>query len=286
MINAALYKSINAITPPSVLQEIPVREVVGRHQLDGQGTITQQVYRLLQKLIVNLHLMPNQLLTENELATGLNLSKTPVREALIRLAEERLVIVAHQKATCVAPIDIRRVFEGYFIRLSLESSCAEHLTATATEEDIDALGEIIEEMRRTLEAGEFDSLYLLDNAFHGATFDRAGLPHTRHQVDIAKAEVDRVKSMKSVYRFCRPDEELFIEHRDIFTAIADRDAARARQKIYYHLTGMSEAIQAIAKDERLWRFVNQVNQVAINTKLAGQVEGRATASGLTLPNHP
>lgn len=284
MFNASLYKSINSITPPPVLQEVPVREVVGRHQLDGQGAVTQQVYRLLQKLIVNLHLMPNQLLTENDLSSALNLSKTPVREALIRLAEEHLVVLSHQKATCVAPIDIRRVFEGYFIRLSLESSCAEQLTATATEEDIQVLEEIIEEMRRTLEAGELDSLYLLDNAFHGATFDRAGLPHTRRQVDIAKAEVDRVKSMKSVYRFCRPDEELFIEHRDIFQAIAERDGTRARETIRYHLTGMSEAIQAIAKDERLWRFVNQVNQVAANTKLTGnQTGGR---SGLSLPNHP
>lgn len=283
----ALEQDIQSIIPPAVLREVPVREVVGRHRLDGRGAATQQVYRLLHKLIVNLHLMPNQLLTENELAASLNLSKTPVREALIRLAEERLVVMAHQKATIVAPIDIRRVFEGYFIRLSLETTCAEQLAATATREDIAALEAIVTEMRRALDAGECERFYPLDNAFHGMTFERAGLPHTRRRVDVAKAEVDRVKSLKSVYRFCRSDEELFAEHRAIFLAIADGDGERACKEIHYHLTGMNEAIQAIAKEECLWRFINQVNQVAINTRLASGGDGRTAPSGLTaLPNHP
>lgn len=273
------------IKPPEVFQELPVKNVIEKYPLDGIGAVTRQVYRLLRKLIVNLHLMPNQPLTENELATAFGLSKTPVREALIRLAEERLVVTPHQKGTIVAPIDIRRVFEGYFIRLSLESACAEQLAARGTQEDFDALGEIIDKMKRHYDAGELDAFHQLDDDFHGTAFDRAGLPHTRKQVDNAKAEVDRVKSMKSVYRFCRPDDLLYAEHRAIYLAIAARDGEKARGEIEYHLTGMNKAIQDIAADERLWGFVDQVNQVSVNSRLAERRGNRIRRESLILPNY-
>ncbi len=277
--------AVEAIAPPAVLKEQPLRDVLCRYSLNDDGAITRQIHRLLHRLIVSLNLMPNQPLPENEVAAGLGVSKTPVREAFIRLAEERLILFRPQRTPVVSPIDIRRVFEGYFIRISLESACAEQLALNGEPWAFDALGDIILQMKRNLDAGELDSLHSLDDVFHSATFDLAGLPHTRRQVEVAKAEIDRVKNLRSVYRFCRSDELLYEEHKAIYRAVADRDPVRARREIDFHLTGMNRAIQDIAKDERLWRFVSQVNQVSINTKLAGKEAEGGDSPGLSLPNH-
>lgn len=277
--------AIENIAPPVVLKEQPLRDVLRRYSLDDDGALTPRVHRLLHSLIVSLHLMPNQALPENEIAAVLGVSKTPIREAFIRLAEERLILFRPQRTPLVSPIDIRRVFEGYFIRISLESACAEQLARNGEPWAFEALENIILQMKRNLDAGELNRLHRLDDVFHSATFDLAGLPHTRRQVEIAKAEIDRVKHLRSVYRFCRSDELLYEEHKAIYQAIADRDPDRARREIDLHLTGMSRAIQDIAKDERLWRFVSQVNQVSINTKLAGREAERGDSPGLSLPNH-
>ena len=250
------------LAPPSILDETPVGELLLRIKLDGEGSLTQQVYRLLHRLIVNLHLIPNQFLPEKDVAASLNISKTPVREAFIRLSEEGLVSIVPKIGTYVAPIDIKRALRGYFIRESLESACAEALAKNGSEDAFAVLRHELDEQERCVEMRDADGFYVLDNQFHAVMFAVAGLLNAKRLVDAAKAEVDRVKGLKSIYRFCRPDDVLFQEHVDIFTAMREGDGKRARQCIRNHLTGMNEAIQNILKEEKLWRLFNRINQGA------------------------
>ncbi len=260
MLESELILSTETIAPPSNLTEVPVTELLSKATLDGEGSLTQQVYHLLRQLIVNMHLQPNQFLPEKDVAASLNVSKTPVREAFIRLSEEGLVNIVAKIGTYVAPIDIKRAFKGYFIRESLESACAEALAKNGTEKEFAALQRELDEQRACLDHKDFDAFYILDNQFHSARFLIADMPTAKRLVDSAKAEVDRIKGLKSIYRFCRPEDVLFQEHQDICDAITGRDAKRARQEIKKHLTGMSEAIQAILKEEKLWRLFTTINQ--------------------------
>ena len=88
--------------------------------LDKNTPVTAQVYSHLRNLILRLHLKPGEALSEQELSVKLGLSRTPVREAFIRLAEEGLVDVYPQRGTLVAPIRIAEVKEAHFIRRLLE----------------------------------------------------------------------------------------------------------------------------------------------------------------------
>lgn len=262
--------SASGIAPPSELLERPIGELLHDNRLDGMGSATQQIYRLLHGLIVNLRLLPNQMLSINEVAEHLNISKTPIREAFIRLAEDGLVNIVPKKGTFVAPIDIQKAFEGYFIRISLESACAAFLARKGTPDAFAALREELARQESCVERGDADAFYILDNRFHAAMFDVAGLSNTRRLVDGAKAEVDRIKGLKSIYRVCRPDEVLFREHTDIYKAIENGDVQKAKELIRHHLTGMNEAIQAIAKEDRLWGMVKTINQgVKIPRQLMG-----------------
>ena len=250
------------IVPPNDLVETPLQVLFRDNKLDGEGAVTHQVYRLFHRLIVNLRLVPNQPLSVNEASEALEISKTPVRETFIRLAEDGLVNIIPKKGTFVAPINIQKAFEGYFIRISLESACADAIARNGTESDIQLLRRELDRQRQCLEQMDYDKFYILDNQFHGALYLVAGLPNTKKQVDTAKAEVDRIKGLKSIYRVCRPDEVLFREHEEIIDAIAGRDGELAQRKVEEHLTGMNDAIQAIAKEEQLWGMVNTINQRA------------------------
>ncbi|MGI9235393.1 MAG: GntR family transcriptional regulator, partial [Woeseiaceae bacterium] len=71
----------------------PLNEVLEASNLRGQGSLVDQVYGLLRAQIINLSLPPESALVEQEVASVLEISKTPVREAIIRLAREGLVEV-------------------------------------------------------------------------------------------------------------------------------------------------------------------------------------------------
>ena len=258
------------LAPPSNLTETPVGDILAKSRLDGDGSLTQQVYRLLHQLIVNLHLVPNQFLPEKDVAAGLDISKTPVREAFIRLSEEGLVSIVPKIGTYVSPIDIKRAFRGYFIRESLESACAETLAKNGTDEAFATLAGELAEQEKCVASGDSDGFYVLDNRFHAVMFTAAGLLNARRLVDAAKSEVDRIKGLKSIYRFCRPDDVLYREHADIYQAMRDGDGKRARDGIRNHLTGMNEAIQAILKEDKLWRMFNRINEGAVDGRQSQQ----------------
>src|SRR4051812_28202016 len=79
-----------------------------------------QVYDLLRESIVTAELEPGRQLSENELAGRLGVSRTPVREALVRLRDDRLVEIVPQLGTFVAPISGRAVADAQFVREALE----------------------------------------------------------------------------------------------------------------------------------------------------------------------
>ena len=269
----AAYPGGKTLPPSSELREMAVKDLLADNSLDGDGSMADQVYRLFHGFIVNLYLVPNQFLSEKEVAAVLNISKTPVREAFIRLAEEGLLTTIPKRGTYVTPIDIYRAFEGFFIRISLESACAERLIEMGDRADLSALSDVLDRQRQHIRHRDYDSFYILDNQFHSAMFVAAGLPHAKRLVESAKSEVDRIKALKSLYRVCRAEEELYDEHISIYQAIISGDADRAVREIRNHLTGINEQIQEIPKSERLWRLFNTVNNYAKPVRIPATAQG-------------
>lgn len=236
-----------------------VPELFASAQLDGEGLLPLQIYRLVRKFIVDLSLMPNRFISEKDVAAGLNISKTPVREAFIRLSEDGLVKVVPKSGTYVSPIDIGRAFEGYFIRCSLEMSCAARLAEMCRPEDIAALERELADQRAALNAEDYRRFYLLDTRFHEALFLAADLPNTKRFIDGVKFEVDRIRSMKMLFRIRRV-EEVLAEHAAIVGAIIDRKPDDARNAAAKHFSGLNDSIQTLAKNEQFWSMFNNLHQ--------------------------
>ncbi len=80
--------------------------------IDRQSRVAPQAYEILREAIISMRLRPGVALSENEIAKQIGTSRTPVREAFIRLADEGHVVVVPQLGTFVAPIDLAEVVEA------------------------------------------------------------------------------------------------------------------------------------------------------------------------------
>ena len=98
-----------------------------------------QAYAALREAIVRAELEPGRQLSENELAARLGVSRTPIREALVRLRDERLVEIVPQLGTFVTRISTPAVADAQFIREALECACVRRAAELATEDDVAAL---------------------------------------------------------------------------------------------------------------------------------------------------
>ncbi|MCD8352065.1 MAG: GntR family transcriptional regulator [Planctomycetaceae bacterium] len=242
----------------------PVQEVLTGSSLDGEGTLTGQVYRLLRSLIVTLRLLPNQFLSEKDVAAGMDVSKTPVREAFIRLAEDGIVRIVPKSGTYVAPIDPDRAREGLFIWTSLESSCAWQAAQTSGMDDASRLRTLLAKGERCIADGDRDGYFAVNDDFHAALFDMADLPDAKKLIDAARFEVDRVINL---HRHFPPDLQVFhSDHADLVNAVVRHDAEGARAAMLRHMGRFEDLLDRLSPDAELWELFTFLNRKRPGTR--------------------
>jgi GntR family transcriptional regulator, rspAB operon transcriptional repressor len=199
---------------------------------DRRRPAGDQIYEALKKAIVSLRLAPGASISENRICRQIGVSRTPVRSALIRLVEDGLIEVYPQKGSLVAPIKLSAVRDNHFIRKALELA----VLTRAAEAWTPALGarsrEIVARQEAALAAQDLESFHALDEAFHGAFCAAAGLQGVWSTILIAKARVDRVHRLAAIEGRL---QQVIVEHRAILDALDAGDAARARERLDYHL---------------------------------------------------
>lgn len=191
------------------------------------------VYAALRDSIVRADLPPGAQLSENELAEQLGVSRTPVREALARLRDDRLVEVVPQLGTFVSRISVRAIGEAQFIREALECAAVRSGAELASEEDVAVLEQNLAAQKQATESGDLEAWYLLDDAYHHALCDLSRHPTVWSVTERAKSHINRVRRIS----LSLPDHlpERFAEHREIVEAIAAHETTRAEDTLRRHL---------------------------------------------------
>jgi DNA-binding GntR family transcriptional regulator len=192
-----------------------------------------QVYVTLRDAIVRVELMPGQQLSENELARQLRVSRTPVREALTRLRDERLIQVVRQLGTYVARISPSAVSDAQFIREALECAAIRVAAERAGEEDLRALEENLRGQERARDERELEVFYLLDDALHKALCDLSRHPSLWLVSQRMRSHLNRVRRLSLAAAGYLP--EMIEEHREVVAAVAAHDPDRAELALRYHL---------------------------------------------------
>lgn len=202
-----------------------------------------QVYALLRDAIVAAELAPGQQLSENELAARLGVSRTPIREGLVRLRDDRLVEIVPQLGTFVTRISHEAVRDAQFVREALESSAIRLAAERASDEDVAALRAIVRRQRDAHVAGEQDRFYLFDDELHRAFCELSGHGVAWTLSQRASGHLNRIRRLSlSMPSYIG---EMIAEHGAVVDAIACHDPDAAEAALRHHLRMVLSSVPEI-----------------------------------------
>ncbi len=133
-------------------------------------TASEEIYQTLRSEILSLRFKPGEELNLQLLSEQLQVSRSPVRDALMKLSGDNLVDIFPQKGTRVSLIDLKQVEEERFLRKSLEEAAVRKFIYTYTEENLDTMEESILLQQKAMKEENFINFLAADNAFHGVIF--------------------------------------------------------------------------------------------------------------------
>jgi len=219
-------------------------------QFNNTEPINQQIYRVLRKDIVECRIPPGKLLSEKEIAARFAVSRQPVREAFIKLAEVSLVQVLPQRGTFVLRISAQQVAQARFIRQAVECATARRAAEAITAQQITLLEHNLHRQELAAQNRQMREFFGLDDDFHRLLADIAGCPLSWAVIESIKATMDRVRflSLEQV----SPPQRLITQHFAIFNRIKARDPDAAEQAMREHLQELIYTITPIAEQNRDW----------------------------------
>lgn len=199
----------------------------------AKETGREYALRMLKENIIHLDLIPGTMLSENELAQEMGLSRTPVREALIELSKSKVVEIYPQKGSALALIDYSLVEEARFMRSVLECAVVELDCEVAAPEALEELEANIRLQEFYLENRSSEKLLELDDQFHRMLFRMAGKSQIYALMDSITIHFDRVRSMSLA---TVKELKTVSDHRAILDAVKERNGIKARQLMEAHLS--------------------------------------------------
>jgi DNA-binding GntR family transcriptional regulator len=211
--------------------------------LDPTRHAAPQVVEALRAAIISLELAPGIALDRAELAQRFGVSQTPVRDALIRLSEEGLVVIRAQYTTQVSRIDVPAAREAHFLRRSVEIEIARQLAASHGDAVITDLRAQLSRQAEFAEKKDFPGFMAADKEFHRLMYVAAGLPRLWAVVVRMSGHVDRLRLLHSP--FAGKTESIMAGHEAILNAIASGDAETATQAVREHLSGTLASVDEI-----------------------------------------
>jgi DNA-binding GntR family transcriptional regulator len=205
--------------------------------------VSPGAYAALHAAIVSGALNPGERLIEEELAERLGHSRGAVREAILRLGHEGLVVRERNRGARVRRLTLEEAIEILEARAALESLAAGHAAQRRTERDAAELGALVEEMEALHRVGE-----LLAASERNAFMHRRILEISGHKV--ARDVCGRLNSQMVRFQFRtvlapgRPQRSL-AEHRQIVGAIAEGDRDAAERAMRTHLTSVADTLRTV-----------------------------------------
>jgi GntR family transcriptional regulator, rspAB operon transcriptional repressor len=205
-------------------------------QRNETGSRRHYVYSYLYQNILSLNLQPGCALSENEIAKKLNVSRTPVREAMIQLAKQDLVEIVPQIGTFVSLINPELVEESRSMRETLEIATIKEAAEKITDSTLLELEISINKQKIIIKEGNFREFLTLDDAFHEIIFQSLGKERTWQAIEQMNSQFKRVRVLWLLLTTTTDWEEVLREHEGLFTALKNRDASLAQNLMKQHLT--------------------------------------------------
>ncbi len=207
-------------------------------------SLADQIFEKLEQDILSGKYNRGEILTEMKLSEELGVSRTPIREALRRLSQERIIeeVSKGSRVLGISPEDLEDIFQ---IRLQIEGMCAAETAKNITDEQLSELREVVEMQEFYISKDNVDNIRTMDSRFHELLYKFSGsnifydilyqLHHKTHKYRRA-AVADHSSA-----------EDSLKEHREIFEAIASHDGKLAQKVTIKHIENARERILKIGE---------------------------------------
>ena len=212
-------------------------------RLAPREAVGVQLYRLLREQVLRGDVTPGTRLSESEIATRYAVSRQPVREAFIKLAEEGLLDVRPQRGSFVRRIAVPAVLSARFVREAIEADIVRIVAAAPTPATVAALEANVAAQHGVVTDPDPSQFIVLDDAFHQLLADAAGQGGAWALIDGLKIQMTRVRYL-GAQRF--PRGKLVRQHEAVIAAIAARDPDAAEAALRLHLREILNDLPAIA----------------------------------------
>ncbi len=213
---------------------------------ESESSVQGAVYTALRNNIMTLQLKPGTTMSTQEIAQKLNVSRTPVREAFIRLQRDGLVDIYPQKETVVSRIDFAKVEQERFVRESLECANIDLLIERCSRDDIKKLELNLEQQQATVSNCDYNALHRLDNIFHEYLFRTTGQLFAWTVIENTSNHYARIRMMTVWDKDIM--QEIVLQHQKILAAVQDGSADYAKIYIKTHLHQLEDQLQQLLKD--------------------------------------
>ncbi len=205
-------------------------------------TASSRIYSELREELVSLQRRPGEPISEAEIALSYGLSRTPVREAILKLADEGLVDIFPQSGIFVSRIPLAALPEAIIVRKALEETTAGMAAQRATPSQIMNLQAIVQRQREADAARDREGFHQADEAFHSSIAEIAGYPGIWRLILQVKVHVDRYRRL--TLPVAGRMTQVIAEHEPILAAIEAHDPAAARVAMEKHLVRLLHDISA------------------------------------------
>jgi DNA-binding GntR family transcriptional regulator len=210
------------------------------------GSLGQRVYQTLREAILSLAYRPGEILRKPEICDALGVSRSPVADAVARLAAEGLVDVVPQAGTFVARFSMEEIREGAFLREAIEVAAIERVAESITEEQLTQLRRNLTVQAALIADGDVPGFYQTDAAMHELILSFTGFRKLAQVSETAWLHVNRARQL--ILPVPGRIQATLDEHRAILAALEARDPDAARLATRAHLRQLITYLEPLERD--------------------------------------
>ncbi|GAB2539702.1 GntR family transcriptional regulator [Gracilibacillus alcaliphilus] len=211
-----------------------------------RGSSRDHVYNSIRTQIMAGAIPPGEKLSEKEISEQFNVSRTPVREAFLKLSQEELLNIYPQIGSIVSKIDLKLVEEGRFVRKNIEKAVIKEVAEVINQEDLLQLETNLTLQNFSLEKGSYQRLFELDNEFHQLLYSACKKQRTWAMVQQMNIQFDRLRLLRLSVNH---DWGIVVsQHHNIYQAIVDKEPILAEQAAIEHLNLVEFEINQLLED--------------------------------------
>lgn len=217
--------------------------MTGSNNFSNSFSLTDEIVDIIRERILKGEYKIGEKIKENQIASELRVSRTPIREAFKQLENEGLIDYIPNRGCFAKGFTRRDIEDLYAVRKSLEILAVEWAVDRITQEQIDKLQEQSDLMEFYTTRGDCKKVLEINSDFHSVIYNATG---SRFMAQVLRSYKEYIEQTRKAI-FDEKDylEDIFQEHKAVLEAIKDRDAERAKAAMAMHLDGSKRRAEFI-----------------------------------------